>query len=133
MEFDWSKETASLNAKLHTTIPKRSGGIEQRYIIFLRVTLLAYKAGTTLLDMKVLSKEEREHAASDFCTTHPSCPKVVLQEYEESQQDNTESNEQDQLLIEADLPEETGQEQDEWMAALASHSATSVYESGDEI
>ena len=37
------------------------------------------------------------------------CPPRVI----ERQQDNMESNEQDQLLIKADLPEETGQEQDE--------------------
>ena len=49
------------------------------------------------------------------------------------------SNEQDQLLLEADLPEETGQEQDEWitvhvewMAALAPHAATHVYEYADD-
>ena len=109
-----------------TDIPKRSGKHEQRYILFIRAILLAYKGGTTLLGIDVLSKEQLEQAASDFCTTHPSWPKVVLQEYEESQQDNTESNEQYQLLIEADLPEETGQEQDELMAALASHAATDV-------
>ena len=39
-----------------TNIPKRSGKHEQRYILFLRAILLAYKAGTTLLDMEVLSK-----------------------------------------------------------------------------
>ena len=43
-----------------------------------------------------------------------------------------ESNEQDQLLIEADLAEETGQEQDEWMSAMAPHAATDVYESADD-
>ena len=42
-----------------------------------------------------------------------------------------ESNTQDQLLIEADLSEETGQEQDEWMAALSLRAAT-VYESADD-
>ena len=82
--------------------------------------------------MEVLSKEELEQAASDFCTTHPSCQKVLLQEYKESQQVNTESNEQDQLLIEADLPEESGQDQDELMAALASNAATNVYGSADD-
>ena len=35
-------------------------------------------------------------------------------------------------LIEADLPTETGQEQDEWMSALAHHAATDVYESTDD-
>ena len=30
------------------------------------------------------------------------------------------------------MPEETGQEQDEWMAALESHAATDVYESADD-
>ena len=37
-----------------------------------------------------------------------------------------------QLLIEADLPTETGQEQDEWMSSLAHHAATDVYESTDD-
>ena len=82
--------------------------------------------------MEVLSKEELEQVASDFCTTHPSCPNVVLQEYEESQHYTTESSGEDQLLIEVDLPEETGHDQDEWMAALASHAATDVYESADD-
>ena len=35
-------------------------------------------------------------------------------------------------LIEADLPTETGQEQDEWMPALAHHAATDVFESTDD-
>ena len=61
----------------------------------------------------ISSKEELEQAARDFCTIHPSCPMGVLREYKESQQDNMESNEQDQLLIEAELPEETGQERKE--------------------
>ena len=43
-----------------------------------------------------------------------------------------ESNTQDQLLIEAVLSEETGQEQDEWMAALSLRAATDVYESADD-
>ena len=49
------------------------------------------------------------------------------------------SIEQDQLLIEADLPEETGQEHDEWitvrvewMAALAHHAAAHEYASADD-
>ena len=46
--------------------------------------------------------------------------------------ENTESNEQDQLLIEADLPEETGYGEDEWMAAMAPHAAVDVYESADD-
>ena len=61
----------------------------------------------------ISSKEELEQAARDFCTIHPSCPMGVLREYKESKQDNMENNEQDQLLIEAELPEETGQERDE--------------------
>ena len=36
------------------------------------------------------------------------------------------------LLIEADLPEETGHEHNEWMETLASHAATDVYESADD-
>ena len=43
-----------------------------------------------------------------------------------------ESNEQDELLIEADLPEETLHEQDEWMTALAPHTATDMYEYADD-
>ena len=43
-----------------------------------------------------------------------------------------ECNEQDQLLIVAQLPEETWQEQDEWMAALEPHVATDVYEYADD-
>ena len=35
-------------------------------------------------------------------------------------------------LIEAGLSTETGQEQDEWMSALAHHAATDVYESTDD-
>ena len=30
------------------------------------------------------------------------------------------------------MPEETGQERDEWMAAMAPHAATDVYESADD-
>ena len=41
------------------------------------------------------------------------------------------SNEQDQLVIEADLPVETGQEQNVWIAALTCHAATDVYEFAD--
>ena len=37
-----------------------------------------------------------------------------------------------QLLTEADLPTETGQEQDEWMSPLAYHAATDVYEFTDD-
>ena len=39
---------------------------------------------------------------------------------------------QDQLVIEADLPEETGQEQNDWITALGSHAATDVYEFADD-
>ena len=43
-----------------------------------------------------------------------------------------ESNEQNKLLIEADLPEDIGHEQDEWMAALTPHAASDVHESADD-
>ena len=76
-----------------TNIPKRSGKHEQRYVLFLRATMLEYKAGTTLLHIEVLSKEGLEQTASDFCTTHPPCTNIVLQEHEQSQQDNVENNE----------------------------------------
>ena len=112
-------------------IPKRCAKYELRYIIFLGAILSANKAETTLPDIEVLPKEELEQAARDFCTTHPSCGKVVLQEYKDSQRDTTESNEQYQLLVEADLTEKTRQEQDEWMTVLAHHAATYVYESAE--
>ena len=37
-----------------------------------------------------------------------------------------------QLLIEAGLSTETGQDQDEWISALAHRAATDVYESTDD-
>jgi hypothetical protein len=65
-------------------IPNHSDQKKDRYTMFLRSTLLVHKPGTTFNEISALGLSQLEAEVSQFTMTD-ECPKLVAEEFEESQ------------------------------------------------
>ena len=64
-------------------IPNKKGKPE-RYAMFLRTMLLSHKPGTTFAEVHGMNTDTLEAECSNFCDS-PLCPKLVKEEFQESQ------------------------------------------------
>ena len=128
--LDWKK---SKDLKIpHITpnfnkIPKRLGK-QERYQMFLTSLLLVHMPGAKLIDVESLCIAELEGECRRFCYS-PKCPKLVREEFEESQEDCHNDNNrlepmdnlrttQDELIIDHDITDEVYEQPESWERLL---------------
>ena len=108
------------------SIPNKVGN-QKRYIMFLKSVLLLHVPGTCLSDIDLFNIPDLEEECKLFVET-PECPKLVREEFYQSQEevgnkeeleqmDNPHGNEED-LLIEPDAEEELYDQDEPWERLL---------------